>query len=68
VTTMEEGVAAAMELAIRYGGVTGDHHRAWVIDQIARILAGDQYEGLVAAAKAGEDGPDTYTWDEGIPP
>lgn len=23
-----------------YGGIDGDHHKAWVIDQIARILLG----------------------------
>lgn len=24
----------------RYGGIDGDHHKAWVLDQIARILLG----------------------------
>lgn len=28
----------------------------------------DAYKALVAEAKAGEDGPDTYEWDIGIPP
>jgi len=27
-----------------------------------------EYKDLVKRAKAGEDGPDTYEWDEGIPP
>lgn len=31
-------------------------------------LTNDQYEKLVAIAKHGEDGPDTYEWDEGIAP
>jgi hypothetical protein len=28
----------------------------------------DAYLWFVARAKAGEDGPETYAWDEGIPP
>jgi hypothetical protein len=28
----------------------------------------DEYQELVARAKAGEDGPETYDWDEGIAP
>lgn len=27
-----------------------------------------EYQTLVAEHNAGEDGPDTYTWDVGIPP
>jgi hypothetical protein len=28
----------------------------------------DDYRAFVAAYNAGEDGPDTYSWDEGIAP
>lgn len=28
----------------------------------------EEYAKLVADAKAGEDGPETYEWDVGIPP
>jgi len=28
----------------------------------------DEYRAWIAAYNAGEDGPDTYEWDEGIPP
>lgn len=60
---------AAIELAVKYGGIDGGHHKAWVIDQMVRILAGPKrYEQIVAEAKAGEDGPETYSWDEGTPP
>ena len=31
-------VANAVEIAIRYGGTDGEHHKAWVIDQIVRSL------------------------------
>lgn len=58
----------AIELAVQYGGIDGDHHKAWVIDQMVRILAGDQYDAIVAAAKNGEDGPDTWGWEVGIAP
>ena len=61
-------IEAAIALAVRYGGCDGEHHKAWVIDQMVRYLAGDRYEQIVRDAKAGEDGPDTYTWDKGIAP
>ncbi len=63
-----ERIEAAIELAVRYGGIDGDHHMAWVIDQMVRVLSGDSYEKIVTAAKDGEDGPDTYGWQEGIAP
>lgn len=58
----------AIEIAVKYGGIDGDHHKAWVIDQMVRILAGDNYEQIVKDACDGEDGPDTYDWEVGIPP
>lgn len=58
----------ALDIARRYGGIDGDHHKAWVIDQMCRALLGDKYEAFVADAKAGEDGPETYDWNVGIAP
>lgn len=58
----------AIELAVEYGGCDGAHHKMWVIDQMVRTLAGSRYDDIVADAKAGEDGPETYEWDEGIAP
>lgn len=58
----------AIDIAVQYGGIDGDHHKAWVIDQMVRILAGDRYEQVVRDACDGEDGPDTYSWEVGIPP
>jgi len=77
----------------RYGQIDGDHHKLWVLDQIARIynetkvivkLAkwdnGDEeyrfeldepskkYLDWVDHMKDGEDGTDTYSYDEGIAP
>jgi hypothetical protein len=61
-------IEEAIEIAVRFGGIDGDHHLKWVIDQMVRSLAGELYPVIVADAKAGEDGPDTYSWDEGIAP
>jgi hypothetical protein len=58
----------ALDLARRFGQSQEIHHQAWVIDQMCRVLLGDEYEAWVADAKAGEDGPDTYRWDTGIAP
>lgn len=64
----EDRINSAADIARRYGGIDGDHHKAWIIDQMVRALLGHDYEEFVTDAKAGEDGPDTYEWDEGIAP
>lgn len=61
-------VEKALEIALRYGGIDGAHHKMWVIDQMVRALTGENYERWVREACDGEDGPNTYTWDEGIAP
>lgn len=86
-------VELALEFIRKDGGIDGAHHKAWVLDQVARILHGSPIENLrraewdehdpewrfsigasqaykdwVAECKAGEDGPDTYRYDEGIAP
>ena len=66
--TTDERISRALELIVSYGGIDGAHHKDWVLDQVARVLAGDDYDRMVAEAKAGEDGPETYGWDVGIPP
>lgn len=64
----EEKIKAAIDLAVSYGGIDGDHHKAWVIDQMVRVLAGNEYETIVKDACNGEDGPNTYSWEVGIAP
>lgn len=59
---------AALEVAMRFGGIDGDHHKTWVIDQMVRALTGDSYPQFVMKACAGEDGALTYTWETGIAP
>ncbi len=58
----------ALNIARSCGGIDGGHHKQWVIDQMVRALTGNMYEHWVERQKAGEDGPDTYEWDEGIAP
>lgn len=58
----------AIDLIVEYGGIDGAHHKDWVLDQVVRVLAGERYEDVVREATAGEDGPDTYEWNEGIAP
>lgn len=76
----------ALEIARRYGQIDGDHHKAWVIDQMVRALTdcptilkeakyvyfgfgeSEEYKEFLRSYKEGEDGPETYEWNEGIPP
>lgn len=55
-------------IILRWGGIDGGHHKQWTMDQCIRLIFGDEYERFVAFANDGEDGPDTYDWDEGIAP
>ena len=64
----DKRIERALKIAIRYGQIDGDHHKAWVIDQMVRALTGSDYKRIIMEAKAGEDGPDTYSWDVGVIP
>jgi hypothetical protein len=58
----------AIDFIVEWGGVDGAHHKDWTLDQVVRILAGEQYDEIVAEAKKGEDGDETYSWECGIAP
>lgn len=62
------GTIKALGIANQYGGIDGAHHKAWVIDQMVRAILGEHYEAWVKVFCDGEDGPNTYEWDEGIAP
>lgn len=64
----EARIEAALKIAGEYGPIDGAHHKDWVIDQMVRALTGDKYEQFVREIKAGDDGPETYEWNEGIAP
>ncbi len=36
----KDKIEKAIEFAVKYGGIDGDHHKAWVIDQMVRALTG----------------------------
>ncbi len=56
---MEERIKKALEFAMRFGGIDGDDHKAWVIDQMVRALTGcPMIEGT---AKDYRDRPYSYT-------
>jgi hypothetical protein len=63
-------VEQALEIINRYGGIDGGHHKQWVLDQVVRVLTENQggYLQWLAQHCDGEDGPETYGWDEGIAP
>ena len=65
---MDARIRQALEIARNYGGIDGGHHKMWVIDQMVRVLTGDDYPAWVAETENGEDGPGTYQWDTGITP
>lgn len=64
----DEKIQQAIQLIDDFGSTDGEHHKMWVIDQLARILAGENYALFIKQIKHGEDGPNTYSWDEGIAP
>lgn len=57
-----------LNLIYQYGGVDGEHHKKWLIDQIVRNLTGNNYKKWIKEYKKGEDGANTYGWDIGIAP
>ncbi len=57
----------AIELIEEYGWIDGGHHKQWVLDQIIRVLVKD-YDEWKRGFCDGEDGQETYEWDEGIAP
>ena len=61
-------VIKSLDLIQKYGDCGGVHHKDWIIDQLARILADDKYEQFVKDCKAGVDGAKTHEYSVGIAP
>ena len=40
-------IEKAIDVAVRYGGIDGDHHKAWVIDQMVRELTGCPMQKMI---------------------
>lgn len=68
INELEARIDAALDIINAYGGTDGAHHKQWALDQVVRCLTKEHYPEWVRLHCNGEDGPDTYSWDEGIAP
>lgn len=61
---------AAIHIAFRYGQISGDHHRLWVIDQMLRALLGEaDYQRFTDRYEEPDADGETYgRWETGIAP
>lgn len=59
----EEKIEKVMDLIIRHGGHDGEHHKEWCIDQVFRILSGNEYDNIVNEIRKND-----YSWKIGIAP
>ena len=65
----EARIHAALEVARQYGPTEGGHHKAWVIDQMVRALAGEGYSDWInVVTHVYKGGPLFFEWDPGIAP
>ena len=70
VSGLDERVEKALDVIQKDGGIDGSHHKQWVLDQVVRLLTGSapEYDAWLKDYADGEDGPHTYSWDQGIAP
>ena len=69
--TQSQRIGDAVALGIRYGQIDGSHHKMWVIDQMIRVLTGDNYDTIIEMAckpEEGDEDQEVYEWDGGIAP
>lgn len=79
VVDLEDRIAHASEILYRWGQIDGDHHKAWVIDQVLRTLCGCEFDFELGYCPTGNqeymdwihdycyvDGEYEYDWDTGI--
>lgn len=67
----EDRIQQALEVIYRCGQIDGDHHKAWVIDQVVKALMGteEDYEEWIADYEGDPDDEDNYySWDAGTAP
>lgn len=68
---MDSRAALALTYILQYGGIDGEHHKAWVLDQVVRALTGEHYAPFVAHVQGDYDEEEEefeYSYDEGIAP
>lgn len=64
----DKQIEEVLNLIFEFGQIDGDHHKAWVIDQIVKILTKDKYDEWVRNYVYDEETGDTYSWYKGIAP
>ena len=64
----DKRIRKALEIAAADGQTDGDHHKAWVIDQMVRALLGDGYHAWVKCYEHPANSDDEYSWETGIAP
>lgn len=64
----DKQIQQALKIAFDYGQADGEHHKAWVIDQMVRALTGKEYDKWINDYIYDEETGDSYTWDKGIAP
>ena len=64
----EKKIDKVLNIIFEYGQIDEGHHKAWVIDQIVRILQGDNYKNWVYDYKHDKETGEKYSWDIGIAP
>lgn len=63
------GIRGAAMVAHQYGGIDGEHHKQWVIDQMLRqILGAAGYETWLNNYNAQSEAFDLAPWDQGVAP
>jgi len=68
IQTIVDKKKKVLDLIHNYGTIDGGHHKQWLLDQIVRVLVGEGYDKWVREYQEGEDGANTYSWDEGTAP
>ena len=65
-----ERLIQAVRKILDYGVYDGGHHKQWVLDQVLRILLGDEYTPFMKAynEELGPEGEAFDPWDTGIAP
>ncbi len=64
-----ERIEAVLKLVVMwYPDIDDTKHKSWIIDQIVRLLTGEEYKHIVAKARVGQEGSTTYNWEVGTAP
>ena len=66
ISSLEKRIEDAVEIALNYGQIDGNHHKNWVIDQMLRSLLNDEYEEVINEWNSTVSKWDK--WDEGTEP